>query len=66
MNSSEASPVAEHCRFCVLQPSVSILSTSPGRVRTKVQGSRSDVTTLSQVWRGRPTGLFHFSRDPRS
>ena len=30
--SSEASPMAEHCRFCVLPPTVSILCSSPGRV----------------------------------
>src|SRR6218665_2419270 len=38
--SSAACPMAEHCRFYVLPPSVSVLCPSPGNVRTKVQGEQ--------------------------
>ena len=56
---SEASPVgpwavAERCRFCVLPPSVSIFwALLQAAFQPRFRERRSDVTSLSQVWRHR-------------
>ena len=58
--------MAERFRFCVLPPTVPFGSVPFFRPRSDQgsTGTRSDLRTLSQVWRGRPTGLFKFLGGP--
>ena len=52
--------MAEHCRFYVLPPLVSVLCPSPGHVRTKVQGEQVCCDPSQPGLTRTSVGLFQF------